>query len=78
MLAQRDGSGIESLPAVSVPTLVIVGADDAPFIGAANYRAARIPDATLTVIEHAGHVSNVDRPNVFNARVREFLAKIDG
>ncbi len=40
--------------------------------------AAEIPNVTLTVIEHAGHVSNVDRPNVFNARVREFLAKIDG
>lgn len=78
MLAQRDGSVIESLPAVSVPTLVIVGAEDAPFIGAANYMASKIPNATLAVIEHAGHVSNVDRPNVFNARVREFLAKIDG
>ena len=78
MLAQRDGSVIEALPAVSVPTLVVVGADDAPFIGAANYMAAKIPNATLAVIEHAGHVSNVDRPNVFNARVREFLAKLDG
>jgi len=78
MLAQRDGSVIEALPRVSVPTLVIVGADDAPFMGAANYMAAKIPNATLAVIEHAGHVSNVDRPNVFNARVRGFLATIDG
>lgn len=78
MLAQRDGSVIECLPDVSVPTLVIVGADDAPFMAAANYMTGKIPNATLAVIEHAGHVSNVDRPNVFNARVREFLAKIDG
>src|SRR5215469_8896681 len=78
MLAQLDGSVIESLPGISVPTLVIVGAADAPFIGAANYMAAKIPSAALAVIEHAGHVSNVDRPNVFNARVREFLAKVDG
>lgn len=78
MLAQRDASVIDSLAAVSVPTLVIVGAEDAPFIGAANYMTAKIPNATHTVIEHAGHMSNVDRPNVFNARVREFLAKIDG
>src|SRR5260370_39068033 len=28
------------------------------------------------LIEHAGHASNVDRPNVFNARVREFLARL--
>jgi len=25
------------------------------------------------VIDDAGHVSNVDRPRAFNARVREFL-----
>jgi pimeloyl-ACP methyl ester carboxylesterase len=78
MLTQRDGSVIESLPGISVPTLVIVGAADAPFIGAANYMAAKVPNATLAVIEHAGHISNVDRPTAFNTRVREFLAKIDG
>ena len=73
MLAQRDGSVIESLPTISVPTLVIVGADDAPFIGAANYMAAKIPNARLEVIEHAGHVANVDRPDPFNAAVLKFL-----
>jgi pimeloyl-ACP methyl ester carboxylesterase len=62
MLAQRDGGVIESLPAVSVPTLVIVGADDAPFIGAANYMAAKIPNVTLTVIEHAGRERYAKHP----------------
>lgn len=73
MLAQRDGSVIESLPSITVPTLVLVGSLDKPFIGAANYMAAKIPGATLAVIDDAGHVSNVDRPRAFNSRVREFL-----
>lgn len=78
MLAQRDGSVIESLPSITVPTLVLVGSADKPFIGAANYMAAKIPNATLAVIEDAGHVSNVDKPRAFNARVREFLGTLDG
>jgi pimeloyl-ACP methyl ester carboxylesterase len=73
MLAQRDGSVIESLPHVAVPTLVLVGSEDKPFIAAANYMASKIPNAKLATIDRAGHVSNVDRPQVFNATVREFL-----
>lgn len=73
MLAQRDASVIESLPHVAVPTLVLVGSEDKPFIGAASYMAGKIPNAKLVTIERAGHVSNVDRPQPFNATVREFL-----
>ncbi len=73
MLTQRDASVIESLPAITVPTLVLVGSQDTPFLGAANYMASKIPDAKLVVIDGAGHVSNADAPDVFNARVLEFL-----
>ena len=73
MLTQRDASVMESLPQITVPTLVLVGSEDKPFIGAANYMAGKIPNATLAVIDRAGHVSNVDRPQAFNASVRDFL-----
>jgi len=73
MLAQCDATVIESLPQITVPTLVLVGSEDKPFIGAANYMAGKIPNATLAVIDRAGHVSNVDRPHAFNASVRDFL-----
>ena len=76
MLTQRDGSVIDSLPAIAVPTLVLVGSEDTPFVGAANYMAAKIPGAKLAVIEGAGHVSNADAPDDFNARVLEFLAEL--
>jgi pimeloyl-ACP methyl ester carboxylesterase len=78
MLTQRDGSVIESLPAIAVPTLVLVGSRDTPFLGAANYMAAKIPDAKLVVIDGAGHVSNADAPDAFNAAVLEFLAGLAG
>ena len=76
MLTQHDATVIESLPAIAVPTLVLVGSRDQPFLGAANYLAAKIPGAVQVVIEGAGHVSNVDEPAQFNQQVASFLARV--
>jgi pimeloyl-ACP methyl ester carboxylesterase len=73
ILTQRDGSVIASLPDIDVPTLVVVGADDAPFLGAADVMEARIPRAEKVVIADAGHAANMDRPDDFNGAVRDFL-----
>jgi pimeloyl-ACP methyl ester carboxylesterase len=74
IMTQHDSSVIESLPGISVPTLVVVGAEDATFLKAADYMAARIPGARKVVIEGAGHAPNIDRPDVFNDAVLDFLA----
>jgi len=73
ILTQRDGSVIASLPEIDVPTLVVVGADDAPFLGAADVMEARVPRAKKVVIAGAGHAANMDRPEEFNGAVRDFL-----
>lgn len=73
MLAQRDARVIESLPHIGVPALVIVGANDAPFLKAADYMAAKIPGAKKAVIPDAGHASNIDRPEIFNSVLLGFL-----
>ncbi len=74
MLAQFDSRVIESLPDIKVPTLVLVGDKDAPFLGGTDYMANKIPGATKVVIEDAGHASNIDQPAAFNAAVLDFLA----
>jgi len=74
MLAQRDGRVMETLPHISVPTLVLVGALDQPFLGATDYMAAKIPGAQKVVLEGAGHASNIDKPRAFNAAVGDFLS----
>lgn len=74
MLTQRDAGVINSLPTIAVPALVLVGADDAPFLTATDYMAAKIPDATKVVIENAGHAANIDQPEAFNRAVLDFLA----
>ena len=73
MLAQRDATLIESLPEIRVPTLVIVGDQDTPFIAACEYMAKKIPGARLEVIAGAGHSSNLDQPDAFNRALGRFL-----
>ncbi|HEY8948557.1 MAG TPA: alpha/beta fold hydrolase [Rhizomicrobium sp.] len=75
MLAQRDARVIASLPDIKVPSLVVVGSEDKPFLIAADYMAKKIPKAEKVVIEGAGHAANIDKPKTFNAAVLEFLKK---
>ncbi len=73
MLKQFDARIIENLPEIKVPTLLIVGANDTPFLGGTDYMAAKIPGARKVVIPDAGHASNIDQPEAFTAAVLEFL-----
>jgi pimeloyl-ACP methyl ester carboxylesterase len=75
-LTQRDARVIDGLPGIAAPTLVVVGEDDAPFLGAADYMAAKIPGARKVVIPAAGHAPNVSQPELFNAEVTRFLAEL--
>lgn len=76
MLAQFDSRIIESLEHISVPTLVLVGAKDEPFLGATEYMLKKIPGAQRAVIADAGHAANIDQPEAFNAAVKAFLADL--
>jgi pimeloyl-ACP methyl ester carboxylesterase len=73
MLTQRDAAVISSLPEVKVPAVVIVGANDTPFLAASDYMAAKIPGAKKVVIPDAGHAANIDQPAAFNAALLAFL-----
>ena len=78
LLAQFDSRIIESLPDIKVPTMVLVGENDQPFIGASQYMAAKIPGARLVTLPGAGHAANIDQPEAFNDAVRSFLAETVG
>jgi pimeloyl-ACP methyl ester carboxylesterase len=56
-----------------VPALVVVGADDTPFLTASDYMAAKIPGARKVVIPAAGHAANIDQPQAFIDAVLPFL-----
>ncbi len=76
MLSQVDDRVIQSLPDISVPTLVLVGEDDEAFIAPTDYMAFKIPGATRVTIKGAGHASNIDQPQAFNDAVRQFVGQI--
>jgi pimeloyl-ACP methyl ester carboxylesterase len=65
------------LGAITVPTLVVVGADDefTP-IPAAEYLHDRIPGSTLTVIDGAAHMPNLERPTEFNKALDALLTAV--
>jgi pimeloyl-ACP methyl ester carboxylesterase len=67
------------LPNITAPTLVVIGERDmvAPLILSQEI-ANGIPNARLEVVENAGHVTNADAPEVFNAMLREFLTSVPG
>ena len=73
MLAQTDARVIDLLPGIRVPTLIVLGDKDEPFIAPCEYMAKKISGARLEVIRGAGHMSNVDQPAAFNRVVLDFL-----
>ena len=65
------------LAAVTCPTLVVVGDEDA-ITNVDNVRRmhGRIPGAELAVIEKAGHLSNLEQPDQFNRVLAAFLSRV--
>jgi pimeloyl-ACP methyl ester carboxylesterase len=76
MLAQEGSEVIDGLGSIRVPTLVIVGDQDQPFLAPCEYMAKKIPGARLEVIPGAGHSSNLDQPAIFNRVVSNFLQSL--
>jgi pimeloyl-ACP methyl ester carboxylesterase len=71
LMAEADQRDL--LPHIMVPTLLIWGEEDvrSPLSVAHQFEQA-IPDTELVVIPGAGHVSNLERPDEFNAALRAF------
>jgi pimeloyl-ACP methyl ester carboxylesterase len=73
MLAQEGSRVIDGLGTIAVPTLIIVGDRDQPFVAPCEYMAKKISGARLEVIRDAGHSSNLDQPEAFNRVLLDFL-----
>ncbi|TWV44886.1 alpha/beta fold hydrolase [Streptomyces misionensis] len=67
------------LTRVTVPALVVVGADDTYTpVADAESLARSLPDATLEVVEGAAHLPNLERPKEFNRALGDLLSHVDG
>jgi len=64
----------DTLPTISVPTLVVAGSDDRTAPPAIMERMAqKIPGAEYVVLEGCGHLGPMDQPDAFNAVLERFL-----
>lgn len=76
ILSQVDARVIDSLPGISVPTLIIVGDGDTYYLQGSDYMASRIPGAVNIRVANAGHGVNIDQPEVVNKAFAEFLGEL--
>lgn len=75
LLGRSDAAPV--LPTIAVPTLVIVGRDDA-WSTPAQHEAfvSLIPDADLDVVADAGHMVTVEQPEVVSALLVDWLSEV--
>jgi pimeloyl-ACP methyl ester carboxylesterase len=66
------------LKALRVPTLIMVGDQDAPCVEPSLLMRSWIPHAGLVTFPACGHTPNIEEPASFNFHVSEFLAAVDG
>ncbi|MEZ4552618.1 MAG: 2-succinyl-6-hydroxy-2,4-cyclohexadiene-1-carboxylate synthase [Dehalococcoidia bacterium] len=67
----------ERLGDLAMPALIVAGALDAKFVDIGQEMARALPDATMQVIEDAGHAAHLERPDVVHAAVLGFLRRVD-
>jgi non-heme chloroperoxidase len=65
------------LAAIRVPVVSVIGEDD-EFIQRAHaeYLAATIPGARFQLLSGVSHFAPLQRPDLFNAAIRDFLAEL--
>jgi 3-oxoadipate enol-lactonase len=75
-LAQRRES-CNLLKTVPVPALIICGKDDTVTpLSQSELMFNTMPNATLHSIDDAGHMSNLEQPEIFNEHINNFLPGI--
>lgn len=73
MLTQHTPRVIEGLDSISVPSLIVLGSEDKPFLNAGSYMEKKIKGSRRVIIQGAGHACNMDDVNGFNKAVVGFL-----
>lgn len=65
------------LPEIKIPTLIVYGGDDLPFISAAKTLNEGIAGSELVEIEGVGHGPQYEAPDRFNETLTSFLSRLD-
>jgi 3-oxoadipate enol-lactonase len=67
----------DRLPAVTLPTLIVVGEDDQGTpVAASKAIHELIKGSELVVLPAAAHLSNMEQPEAFTAALTKFLSRV--
>ncbi len=67
----------KDLQQIKVPTLVLIGDEDAPCVDAAIFMKRTIPACGLAVFPQSGHTINLEEPELYNRTVLDFLTAVE-
>ncbi len=78
LLAMRDrDDGVDKLPTFDLPALVIGAEQDQAVPPKYSQMLAEgLPNAMLKIIPQAGHMANLEQPELFNAALLDFLVTL--
>lgn len=66
-----------TLDKITIPTLIICGREDSVTpLAQSEYLYRNIDKSILRIIDHAGHVSNLEQPEEFNQHLAHFLTSL--
>jgi 3-oxoadipate enol-lactonase len=68
---------LEELAQIRVPTLIICGELDEPFLAPSQRMHQTIPGSELAIIASAGHTPTLENPLAFNEALLSFLTRVD-
>lgn len=68
----------DRLGEIRVPTLIVVGDRDEPFIEPANTMRRGIPGSELVVVPECGHSPHIEFPDRFNEHLLDFFDRVEG
>lgn len=70
---------MDDLPKITVPTLVLVGQHEMPYLTiVAHVFAYYMPCATLTIIPGGGHLVNLEQPDAYSDAIAGFIDRTIG
>lgn len=73
----REKPAADRLSELPMPALVVIGENDLPYLHmAAEYMLERLPNAQKLEVPNAGHLPNLEHPELFCAAVADFLAQL--
>jgi len=77
LLAYNGFDIIDKLPQINTPACIIVGKDDitAPPQNA-ELLLSKLPNASLTIVEKAGHMIILEQPEAINVCMKKFIEKL--